>query len=234
MALQQKKANFDWQNYAAIILDFDGVIKESVQVKSLAFYRLFLSFGKEVAAKVVAHHENNGGMSREVKIPFYLKEFARQEVSEQEVARYKADFRRLTQEQTQESPWVQGAKEFLHSCHQSHALFMASGTPQAELEDLVQRLAIEPYLREIWGYPPSKKEGLAQLLERHALNKEKTVFVGDSLSDFAAAKENGLPFVWRRKPEREEDGWQMQKHSPVFVMDDFVSEVTALEFANRA
>ena len=55
-----------------IFWDFDGVIKESVEVKSDAFENLFKSFGDEVAKKVRNHHEENGGVSRFDKLPLYV------------------------------------------------------------------------------------------------------------------------------------------------------------------
>jgi len=50
--------------------DFDGVIKESVEVKTQAYFSLFELFGPGVASKVRKHHIANGGMSRLINSPF--------------------------------------------------------------------------------------------------------------------------------------------------------------------
>ena len=55
-----------------IFWDFDGVIKDSVPVKSEAFRKLFSPYGKKVTNSVVEHHMANGGMSRYKKIPYYF------------------------------------------------------------------------------------------------------------------------------------------------------------------
>ena len=55
-----------------IFWDFDGVIKDSVQVKSLAFQKIFSEYGFDVVNRVRRHHERNGGMSRFEKFPLYL------------------------------------------------------------------------------------------------------------------------------------------------------------------
>ena len=47
-----------------IFFDFDGVIVDSNEIKSQAFYKLFESYNVTIAKKVLAHHENNIGMSR--------------------------------------------------------------------------------------------------------------------------------------------------------------------------
>ena len=51
-----------------IFFDFDGVLAESVQVKSQAYYDLYLPYGEETAGKVLQHHIDNGGVSRYEKL----------------------------------------------------------------------------------------------------------------------------------------------------------------------
>ena len=48
----------------SLFFDFDGVIADSVGCKTDAFREIYLSFGEDVASKVVVHHLNNGGVSR--------------------------------------------------------------------------------------------------------------------------------------------------------------------------
>ena len=60
-------------NYKILFWDFDGVIKDSVEVKTQAFFQLFEPFGELVAEKVRKHHEAHGGMSRFDKFPIYLQ-----------------------------------------------------------------------------------------------------------------------------------------------------------------
>jgi len=59
----------------AIIFDFDGVIVESVQVKTDAFAEIYNPFGKEIVQKVVKHHKANGGISRFEKFELYHRNF---------------------------------------------------------------------------------------------------------------------------------------------------------------
>mgnify|MGYP006077874289 FL=1 len=48
----------------AIIFDYDGVIAESVNVKTEAFAELYKPYGTDIVQKVIKHHEANGGVSR--------------------------------------------------------------------------------------------------------------------------------------------------------------------------
>ena len=67
-----------------IIFDFDGVIVESIQVKTDAFANMYNKYGKSVINKVVNHHESNGGMSRYEKIKYYHNNFLNKEITSKE------------------------------------------------------------------------------------------------------------------------------------------------------
>jgi len=56
-----------------IIFDFDGVICESVDIKTGAFYEMYLPYGEMIAQKVKEHHIQNGGMSRYDKFEYLEK-----------------------------------------------------------------------------------------------------------------------------------------------------------------
>ena len=61
------------RRYALLFWDVDGVIKESVAVKSDAFGRLLERFGAEIARRVGVHQQSHSGMSRHEKLPLYLE-----------------------------------------------------------------------------------------------------------------------------------------------------------------
>ena len=61
-----------------IAFDFDGVLVESVDVKTKAYARLFEEYGEGVVSRVVDYHLTNGGVSRFVKFrvrPIHTVEF---------------------------------------------------------------------------------------------------------------------------------------------------------------
>jgi beta-phosphoglucomutase-like phosphatase (HAD superfamily) len=57
----------------AIIFDFDGVIVESVDIKTKSFKKLFEPYGKEIVKKVIEHHLKNTGVSRFEKFNYIYK-----------------------------------------------------------------------------------------------------------------------------------------------------------------
>ena len=61
--------------YDAIFFDFDGVIVDSVHIKTQVFYEMYLPYGKNIAKKAKQHHIENGGVSRFEKFKVYHKDF---------------------------------------------------------------------------------------------------------------------------------------------------------------
>ena len=137
--------------YTTLFWDFDGVIKDSVSVKSDAFERLFAPFGAELAARVRLHHESNGGMSRYEKFPLYLR-WAGLEASEAEVARYCGLFAAAVRQAVIDSPWVPGAREYLQSNQWRQRFVLVTATPQDEIEDILAALGLAScFQRGAWS-----------------------------------------------------------------------------------
>ena len=57
----------------AIIFDFDGVIVESMDIKTQAFAHLFRKCSEDIIKKVIQLHLDNGGMSRYEKFKISTK-----------------------------------------------------------------------------------------------------------------------------------------------------------------
>ena len=111
---------------STIFWDFDGVIKDSVSVKSDAFELLFLPFGDEVAKKVKKHHEENGGMSRYDKLPIYLN-WAGEVSSKDLICKFEQKFSQLVKKQVIKSPWVAGVLEYLQIYCKKQIFFFSNG-----------------------------------------------------------------------------------------------------------
>ena len=68
-----------------IFWDFDGVIVDSVELKTEAFRDLYSFAGEAIQNKVVIHHEENGGVSRYVKFEHYFKNIKGEENSQHKI-----------------------------------------------------------------------------------------------------------------------------------------------------
>lgn len=179
--------------------DFDGVIKESVDVKTRAYVRLFEPFGARIATRVRAHHESNGGMSRFEKLPLYLS-WAGRGASVEEVSEYCELFSVAVLQEVIDSAWVPGARKYLETNHLRQQFVIVTGTPQAEIEVILDALGIARWFREVHGAPTTKAAAIASSLARLGCRCSDALMIGDSESDFTAACAAKVEFLLRRTP----------------------------------
>ena len=99
----------------AIIFDYDGVIAESVNVKTEAFAELYKPYGEKIVQKVIEHHEANGGVSRFEKFKIYHKDFLGEDIDQQKVYELAKQFSDLVLQKVIDSPYVIGAYDFISS-----------------------------------------------------------------------------------------------------------------------
>jgi len=177
-------------------MDFDGVIKESVRVKSDAFEQLFSMFGTEISKKVRNHHEANGGMSRFDKLPIYL-DWSGQPSTQRFVNKYSENFSFLVKQKVIDSEWVPGILDFLNY-NSSRQFFLITATPQKEIEEIINQLNLLPLFKKIIGSPIKKTNAVKILLEEYSISIDKVIMIGDSSCDFEAAKVNQIPFILRK------------------------------------
>ena len=180
-----------------IFWDFDGVIKDSVVVKSDAFEQLFLPFGDEVAISVREHHEANGGMNRFEKLPIYLK-WAGEEVTVELIDEYARKFSQLAKQKVINSEWVDGISDYLERNYNRQNFFLITATPQHEIENIIDKLNISKYFKQIIGSPTNKKDAIKNIIVNYSIKPEESLVVGDSVSDYEAAVLNQIVFVLRK------------------------------------
>ena len=180
-----------------IFWDFDGVIKDSVKVKTDAFEKLFSTYGNDIVKKIRIHHEENGGVSRFDKIPNYLK-WVKQELSQEIVNRYSNQFSILVKKNVIDSEWVVGVLNFLQNNHLSKKFFIVTATPQKEIEDILSQLKIDIFFQSVIGSPTKKGEAIKMILDNYSILPEDSVMIGDSESDYNAAIVNMVPFILRK------------------------------------
>ena len=182
-------------NYQAFFFDFDGVLADSVEVKTRAFAKLFERYGPDVEAKVVEHHRNNGGMTRIDKFYHYYQEFLGKPLDKAELQRLCNDFSRLVVDEVVSAPEIPGAENFLKKWHNSVKCFMVSATPDDEIKEIVKRRGIDIYFHEILGSSCSKSDNVNYLLNKYGLAPAQCLFFGDAESDYRAAAASGVNFI---------------------------------------
>jgi phosphoglycolate phosphatase-like HAD superfamily hydrolase len=180
-----------------IIFDFDGVLVESVNVKTQAFAKLFEPEGPAVVKQVVHYHLMNGGVSRYEKIKHAYQMFLKRSLPEDELANLGRQFSDLVVAEVVRAPWVKGAREFVSRFHNTLNFSIVSGTPHEELVGIVRLRKMDKYFRNVLGTPPKKEDIVFDLVQNQPYGKEEIVLIGDSLQDLESARKANVQFIAR-------------------------------------
>ena len=178
-----------------IIFDFDGVIAESVHVKSDAFEELYKPYGQVIVKKVIEHHEANGGISRFEKIKYYHESFLNQAITEEEIENLANQFSTLVVEKVIGAPYIPGALEYIKKSYKQYKLFISTGTPTEEMNQILEDREIAHYFTNIFGSPDNKTVHVNNILSKYNLSPDELIFYGDSNSDLDTAENAQIPFV---------------------------------------
>lgn len=180
---------------AALFFDFDGVILDSVGIKTTPFVELFQPYGEKVLSQVLEYHRVHGGISRVDKIKFAHEHFVGSPLSESELAAWGNRYSQLLADKVVAADWIPGAREFLEEVSGDIPIFVISGTPEAELQWLIKQREMTGYFKEMRGSPTRKPEHIRDLVAHYRLNPDNCIFIGDALTDYHAARETGLRFI---------------------------------------
>jgi len=181
----------------AIILDFDGVLIESNEAKTQAFADLFALYPGYSQA-MMNYHLKNFSTARKKKFEYYVFKLMNRPGDVAMVETMARQFSELVYSRVMACLEVPGAREFLEEFSRKVSLYIASVTPQDELRRIVRSRSLERYFIDIFGDPPvTKTEAIDSVLQREALTPQQVLFIGDSISDYEAAKTGGIHFIGR-------------------------------------
>lgn len=203
--------------YDAIFFDFDGVIVDSVHIKTQVFYDMYLQYGEEIAQKAKQHHIENGGVSRFEKFKIYHRDFLGKNLDEAGVQQLAQEFSSRVKDAVIASSIVPGIIEILEDSSKSMDLFIITGTPTEEILEIVEKRGWTKYFKEILGSPTNKDTWSKYLLDKYNYAPNKVLFVGDATTDHEAAKLNDFDFALRTHDENE----PLFRNENVYKFNDF-------------
>lgn len=180
-----------------VFWDFDGVIKDSIEVKTEAFVKLFQNVGGDVAAQVREHHLANGGMSRFEKLPIYLR-WAGIEPNESCVNEFCDQLGGLVLQGVIDAPWVPGVEVLLRSNPYEQTFVLVSATPHDELGQILHALDLTDCFAEVFGAPTRKQDAIRMTRANRGLDPQDCLMIGDARADLDAAEANQVQFLLRR------------------------------------
>jgi phosphoglycolate phosphatase-like HAD superfamily hydrolase len=182
--------------FKAIAFDFDGVILESVSIKTEAMATLFASHTDHLD-EILAVHENHAGFSRFIKFDMIYRDILKVPLTPETRAELGQQFSALVLKKVLACRFVTGALEFLKAHHKSTPLFVISGTPDKELLTITSKRNLDIYFAGVYGSDRDKPEILTAIMAKHGWDVRDMAFIGDGLTDFDAAMATSVPFIGR-------------------------------------
>ena len=185
-------------HHLTIVFDCDGVVLNSNRIKTEAFYQATLSFGESAARAMVDYHVANGGVSRYVKLAYFLEHIAPSAATDampKGLEQLLADYSAAVKQGFLECEMADGLSE-LREQTQAARWMIVSGGDQAELREVFAARGIAGLFDGgIFGSPDAKPEILAREIANGHI-QHPAIFLGDSQYDYQCAKAAGLDFVF--------------------------------------
>ncbi len=178
-----------------IIFDFDGVILDSMPIRELGFREIFSAYDDALIDQLLQYHEENGGLSRYIKIAYFYNEILHKPITQAQIDALAAAFSEIMRERlTDRAFLIEETVDFLQKNYQAYRMHIASGSDQEELRYLCGELGVADYFLSIHGSPTHKNALVAKILSDYGYIKEETILIGDSMNDYIAADSNGIAF----------------------------------------
>jgi phosphoglycolate phosphatase-like HAD superfamily hydrolase len=206
--------------WESIFFDFDGVILDSVGVKTESYAEMYKEYGPEIQSKVIEYHMANGGISRYVKFKYWHEHYLGISIDEQKVLDLSNEFSELVVKKVIDSPFISGALETLKYLKMKKTnTYIVTGTPDDEMNFILKSRGLHSYFTEVHGSPRIKEDILAEILSRRKLDPSVCLFVGDAMTDYEAAQSVNMEFL----------GIVKDKQSSPFPIGTTISTIVTLD-----
>ena len=183
------------RNFQVIILDFDGVLVPSNEIKTGAFRTVFSEFPKHVET-MMQFHQENVSISRVEKFCHLIRVCLGRKDDPVLLDRLLKSFSREVSGKIAACSATQGSIEFLEEFSSRIPLYLTSVTPMEELSWILEKRRLKKYFRDFFGDPPVSKKGAVRMVaEQEGCPASEMVLVGDSLGDWQAACDAGTAFI---------------------------------------
>lgn len=181
--------------YSTMVFDCDGVLLNSNEVKTQAFFQAALPYGEQAAQALADYHVANGGVSRYKKFSYFLEHMVPAPLADVTLDHLLARYAACVQEGLLNCELASGLHQLREKTPQARWMIV-SGGDQAELRNLfAERQLASLFDGGIFGSPDTKDE----ILAREKANGNivaPALFMGDSKYDHQASTAAGLDFVF--------------------------------------
>jgi phosphoglycolate phosphatase len=181
--------------FKTIIFDFDGVILDSARLKTAAFAQVYGSEDSAKVAEVVRYQEQHGGIGRRQKFEYFEREVFGRPGDEATVDRLCRRFAEIIEEGMLNCAFIPGAEALLARLESEIPMHVVSGMPEDDLELVIERRGLSRYFRTVSGSPKPKYAEFRNVMRLEGAEAAECLAVGDSPTEFHAARKIGIPFL---------------------------------------
>ncbi len=193
---------------SGIIFDCDGVLFDSNELKVEAFRKTLSTYSMDIVEAFILYHKNNAGISRYVKFRVFIVEFLGKTFEQGEYEKLLESYGRACKELYQQASLTPGGTCFLKEASSAVPLYVASGSDELELNDVFKQRQVTQYFMKILGSPKTKLECVQEALKDIGFSKG-VVMVGDAESDWRAAQESGISFIFMSRYSERRDAMKL-------------------------
>ena len=177
-----------------LIYDFDGVICDSVNIKTEAFVEMYQPYGTEIQGKVETYHLMHGGISRFEKFEYFETQLLGKILTKSRLNDLAKQFSSLVKDKVIKANYISGALEFI-SNNKNRRQFICTGTPENEIKEIIKAKGIDVFFEKLYGSPSSKSSIIKKIIRECNINPDECIFFGDAITDYTAALDCEIPFV---------------------------------------
>ncbi len=184
---------------SCLVLDCDGVILESIDIKIQAMRAIAAPYGKEASDRLALYHHMHEGVSRYIKFAWFFEEVLGKKASDADLEEWNERFIELANHALKNCELVPGIEDVLKTWQGKMPIYVCSGAPQADLPQILEGRGVAHYFTGIYGSPPAKTDLLASIVNKAKADPAEVLMVGDAPIDLLAAEEVGTQFYGRGK-----------------------------------
>lgn len=184
-----------FSEHKVILWDFDGVIMDSNQTRSLGFSEVLRDYPEDQVRQLLDFHDMNGGLSRYVKFKYFFEDIRGEVLTNERLNELTGKFSEIMLKLLlNEALLISDSVNFIRENFNAYQMHIVSGSDENELRIICNELDIAKFFITINGSPTPKTQLVSNVISTNSYSKKDVLLVGDSINDLEAANDNGILF----------------------------------------